>query len=291
MSTVESLHKDVQLILDSNRAYIEKSSELPWQPSDGFFPLILRTILRRQFDSLEVILSLVDQGRGFAAGPALRPSCEELIWTKYLLSMPRPTAEKLILSMAVRETHERLSAQFKAAGREGIENLGLTPYLDRSERQRRNRNKESRDIGTLLKWPESTIKGAALPSMAWIAKEVGEQQTYDLVYAATSRFVHFSPGELSRWAWYQNGSASISSTTFEPYWSHFCLYWGLRLFLETAVLIYDHPTMPDDSMIDSPTIIAAAKRIAEIGIPPVVTAEELETPFSWPLLRALSALP
>ena len=278
MSTFESLHKDVQLILDSNRAYIEKSSELSWQPSDDSLPLILRTILRRQFDSLEVILSLVNQGRGFAAGPALRPSCEELIWTKYLLSMPHPTAEGLIRCMIVREVHERLSAQSKAAGREGMENLGLTPYLNRSRGQRRIRNEELRNIGTSLKWPENTIKEAALPSVAWIAKEVGEQQTYDLVYAATSRFVHFSPSELLRRAWGQNGSVSISAMAFEPYWSHFYLYWGLRLFSETAVLIYDHPTMPDDSLIDYSTIIAAAKRIGELGIPPVVTAEELETP-------------
>ncbi len=278
MNTVESLRKDVQLILDANRAYIEKTSKLPWQPSDDFLPLLLRTILRRQFDSLEVILYLVNEGRGYAAGPMLRPSCEELIWTKYLLSMAYPIVERLIRCMAGREAHERLSAQFKAAAPDGIENLGLTPYLDRSRCQRSINNKEIRDIGTSLKWPDNTIRDAGLPSVAWIAEEVGEQQTYYLIYAATSRFVHFSPGELLRRAWYGNGSASISSMTFEPYWSRFCLYWGLRLFSETVVLIYGHPTMPDDSLIDYPTIIAAAKRIGEMGIPPVITAEELETP-------------
>ena len=278
MSIVEELCKDVLLILDLNREYIEEASELHWKHSDGVFPLIPKTILRRQFDSLEAISLLVDKGMGFAAGPVLRPSCEEFIWVKYLLSIPLPTAEGLIRCMAAGEVYDGLNAQYKAAGIDGMQNLGLMLHFDRIKRERKDRNKLLREIGASLNWPEDTIKRAGLPSVAWLAKKTGERLTYDHIYAATSRFVHFSPSVLLKLSWYQGKSATITSRTFETYWSRFCLYWGVQLFSETAVLIYGHSTMPDDSSIDYPTIISAAKRIRESGIPPLITAEELETP-------------
>ena len=221
VSTVEELRKDVQMILDSNRAFIEKTSELPWQPTDGNLSLILRTILRRQFDSLESISHLVEHSMGFAAGPILRPSCEELIWTKYLLSIARGTAEDLIRCIAAGHVYERLNAQCKAVRRDGMENLGLASHLDRRKLERKTRNKSLRKIGTLLNWPGNTIRDAALPSVAWIAKKTGEQLTYDLIYSATSRFVHFSPSVTLKSAWYQGQHVTISSKIFEPYWSHF----------------------------------------------------------------------
>ncbi len=221
---------------------------------------------------------MVNQGMGFAAGPILRPACEEFMWVKYLLSIPCPTAEGLIRCMAAGDAYKRLTAQYKVAGKDGMQKLGLTPHFDRIKRERKDRNKLLREIGASLNWPEDTIKRAGLPSVAWLAKKTGERPTYDHIYAATSRFVHFSPSVLLKLSWYQGKSATITSRTFEPYWSRFCLYWGVRLFSETAVLIYGHSTMPADSSIDCPTIISAAKRIGESGIPPIITAEELETP-------------
>ena len=113
MNAVEELSKDVQLILDLNRAYVEKASHLAWNDTHDIFPLIPRTVLRRQFESLEAISYLVNHGMGFAAGPILRPFCEEFIWMKYLLSIPSPAAEGLVRSMTGRETYELLSAQQK----------------------------------------------------------------------------------------------------------------------------------------------------------------------------------
>ena len=221
---------------------------------------------------------MVNQGMGFAAGPILRPACEEFMWVKYLLSIPCPTAEGLIRCMAAGDAYKRLTAQYKVAGKDGMQKLGLTPHFNRIKRERKDRNILLREIGTLLKWPEDTINVASLPSVAWIAKKTGERLTYEHIYAATSQFVHFSPSELLKRAWCQDEHTIIGSKTFEPYWSRFCLYWGVRLFSETAVLIYGHSTMPADSSIDYPTIISAAKRIGESGIPPIITAEELETP-------------
>ena len=59
MEDVEALQNSVQSVLDSVRTFVESASDLVWSPSDGFLLIMRRAILRRQFDSLEVISHLV----------------------------------------------------------------------------------------------------------------------------------------------------------------------------------------------------------------------------------------
>ena len=80
MLQVDNLQKNVQIILESMQGCVATTSDLSWNPSEGFLTIIQRSILRRQFDSLEVISHLVSEGKGYAVGPLLRPACEELIW-------------------------------------------------------------------------------------------------------------------------------------------------------------------------------------------------------------------
>lgn len=101
----------MQLFLESTRGFVEAASQLAWHPSDGFLPVIQRAILRRQFDSLQVVVELVEEERGYAAPPLLRPSCEELIWIKYLTKIEAFDAEALVRCLASREMTESLKAQ------------------------------------------------------------------------------------------------------------------------------------------------------------------------------------
>ena len=55
-------------------------SVLNWDGTQGYLPIIRRSILRRQLDSLEAIVGLVESHHGDAAVPLLRPACEELLW-------------------------------------------------------------------------------------------------------------------------------------------------------------------------------------------------------------------
>jgi hypothetical protein len=82
MPDVEKLQASVQSLLDSMRSYVETACNMAWSPSDGLLPIVRRAVLRRQFDSLDGIAHLVGEKRGYAAGPLLRPSCEEFIWIK-----------------------------------------------------------------------------------------------------------------------------------------------------------------------------------------------------------------
>lgn len=273
MAQVDDLQKDVQQILDSMRTYVEESSDVSWTGKDGLLTIVRRSILRRQFDSLEVISHLVKEGKGFAAGPLLRPACEEFIWTKYLGSISSDAAEELIIYIGADEQLKNLRAQDKFAGRSVTETLGLLPYLEHMESGKKHINKKLRVLRKRLKWPENKI-----PSVSWLAKETKQRDIYDYIYHATSRFVHFSVHDLYRRAWGNphTESISISSKHFQDYWGQFSLHWGLLLFLYTVIELDQFLDISAD--IDQTTTMEAAKRISKIGKPPIITAEELYWP-------------
>ena len=267
MTQVDDLQKNVQQILDSMRTFVEKSCDLSWKLSDGFLVLVLRSILRRQFDSLEVISHLVKEGKGFAAGPLLRPACEELIWMKYLISIPSDAAEELIICIGNDEISKSLRAQDKFAGRSVTKTLGLLPYLKKIESRNTHIRKKMRVLGKRMNWPKYNIQNSQFPRISWLAKKTKQLDTYNFIYHATSRFVHFSVVELSRRAWGNpyTKSMSIGSTHFRNYWDMASLYWGFTLFLDTAIEFSQFVDVSAD--IDQVKIMEAAERIGRIGKP------------------------
>ena len=64
--------------------WIEEVSVRDWKEASGFAPVLRRSVLRRQFEALEVTVDLVESERGFAAVPLVRPACEEVLWLRYL---------------------------------------------------------------------------------------------------------------------------------------------------------------------------------------------------------------
>ena len=278
MAQVDNLQKYVQQILDSMRTYVEESCDITWKDKDDFLIIALISIIRRQFDSLEVISHLVKEGKGFAAGPLLRPACEEFIWMKYLVSIESDDAKKIINYLGVEEQLKSLRAQDNFAGRSVTEDLGLLPYLENMESLEKNMYEKLRCLGKRLDWPQRNIAKGQFPSISWLAKRNNQQDIYDFIYHATSRFVHFSVNELCRRAWGDpyTGSISIRSTHFQNYWGQFSLHWGLILFLDT-VTEFDQ-FLEVSANIDQTTFLEAAERISKIGKPPIITAEELYWP-------------
>ena len=278
MAQVDDLQKNVQQILDSMRTYVEKSSDITWKDKDDFLTIALISIIRRQFDSLEVISHLVKAGKGFAAGPLLRPACEELIWMKYLVSIELDAAKKLIIYLGREEQLKSLRAQDNFAGRSATETLGLLPYLEKMESLEENMYEKLRCLGKRLNWPQRNIDRGQFPSVSWLAKKNNQQDIYDCIYHATSRFVHFSVQELCRRAWGNpyTESISIRSIHFQDYWGQFSLHWGLILFLDTVIEFSQFLEVSAD--IDQTTILEAAERISKIGKPPIIIAEELHWP-------------
>ena len=279
---VNALQGEVHQFLEIFESYVESNSQMTWYPSDGFLPVVFRAILRRQFESLQAISQLVATGDGFVAGPLLRSACEELIWVKYLTNIPTEQAEQLVVYFALDERHRSLHAQDKFAGRSVTEGLGLLPFLEESNTFRKGWRQRIRDIGTRLDWPERSIRECQLPPMWWLAKATDEQSAFDYIYHATSRYVHFSVHELLRRAWGNpwEGTLSVSSIHFRDYWAHFCLYWGLLLFIRTdqALVSGEALIVKEIDEAKSAKILEVMKRIGKLGIPPIISAEEL----AWP---------
>lgn len=277
MMNVDDLQKDVQLVLDSMRSFVEAASDLTWSPSDGFLPVIYRSILRRQFDSLDAISHLVAQKRGDSAITLLRPSCEELIWIKYLASIAATDAEKLIVNITDLELINSLKAQDDYGGRTVTKELGLLPFIERANRRKGVTRERLGALGKKLDWDSRTIQNRQPPNLKWLAQKTGQSDVYNFIYRATSRFVHFSGAELLRRAWGKPGSISIRSVHFRDYWGSFALHWGLRLFLDSAAELCSNGSMPEEGLNEE-TVLSAAERIGAYGQVPIITAEEL----AWP---------
>ena len=278
MAKVDDLQRDVQVILDLMRAYVERASDLAWTTSDGLLPILLRAILRRQYESLQAISRLVTEEMGFAAGPLLRPACEEFIWTKYLLGIPEDAAEELLACVAADERLKSLRAQDNTAGRSVTQTLGLLGYLQDAERSKGVTRGRLSMVATRLQWPKDAIKKGQLPSIAWLAKKTKQYDTYTLVYHGTSRFVHFSVHELLRRAWtgLKAGRVTIGSDYFRNYWAHFSLHWGLILFVRTLAELVETLDVPVE--VDDTILMEVAKRIGKTGKIPIITAAELYWP-------------
>lgn len=273
---IDAARTAIESIVGSLRETVAETSRLKWHIDDGLLPILLRSAVRRQFESLEAISRLVADEQGFAAAPLLRPACEELLWIKYLLKIENAHAETLVQCIGHDEVIKALRKQRTAVGKAPFKELGLAKHLRDYERTDKRIRDRLRQLSRSLQWPvRPSEKEGAIPPMSWVADKVEETDTYNLVYHATSRFVHFSPTELLRRAWYlpQKRSIKIDSQQFDKYWGYFSLYWGLLLFLRTTSAAADEINM--DVVIDSDRVLRAAKRLGRIGKPPIITAEEL----------------
>jgi hypothetical protein len=274
---LQELHDNVTTILKAMAPAVDHASRFAWNPADGLLPVMQRAVLRRQYDSLDAIVHLVDSHRGYAGVPLLRPACEELLWSRYIRRMDPQVAEQLLICMTQGEYLASIRAQDAHAGRSTTRAMGLLPYLELLENSQVKRCRILSDIGKALGWPTRNVAAGTLPSVQFIAKKTGSGDLYRFIYHATSRVVHFSCAELCRRAWGAPGDLSISSTHFHDYWGAFALYWGLRLFLHTTNE-YTAWEQPSNSEVDESAVLAAAKAIGNAGAIPIITAEEL----TWP---------
>lgn len=255
---------------------VERTSRLQWSANDGMLPLVRSAILRRQYECLSVAVDLVEKSQGFAAVALLRPACEEFLWAKYFASLKPSDAEDLLVLIGQRELRDSLAAQDARTGRVVSDTLGLTRYIKQHSASAKALNSRTKALGAKLRWEKRAVENSQLPSVAFVAKAVGETSLYRFLYHASSRYVHFSPAELLRRAWGRTGDVTVSSTHFTDYWGSFVLYWGVFLVANTFPILCELGGELDlGDSIDEVKLKSAARRIGEHGAVPIITAEEL----------------
>jgi hypothetical protein len=79
MNQMDDPRENINQLLNLFRPIIEALSKVAWKPPDGFWSLLCRCVVRRQFDALEAILNLTHRREGHASVPLLRPACEEFL--------------------------------------------------------------------------------------------------------------------------------------------------------------------------------------------------------------------
>jgi len=268
------LRKGVAEWLNYLEASIAAARQYEWSGADQdqFWEFIRRAAIVRQYEALQSLLKMADDGYAHFGVTLLRPAYEEFIWIKYLNRWPTE-AKALMMLLAMRGVDESMQAQSDYAGAKGMESIGFSQRLAKIHGARgRALDAKIRLIGRQLKWPANANP---LPSMAYLSRVTGQEREYKFLYYATSKFVHFSTHELGRRVWGKKGRVKIGSNSFSAYWSDFAIYWAFWLLIHTF-------TEADDVLGDLGSTPEKDKEMEEwlrsFAPIPIITPTELK---SW----------
>ena len=247
--------------------------------SDSFRQLTFRAILRKQFESLTAIVELSGEGRGNVAIALLRPMCEEIIWSDYLVSLPPDDATLLLRCMARLGLYDTFAAQKSYSEAVKMGDLGFSPESEaRLSASAEEAAKDLKMLSKKLGWPERKL---VMPTTKYLAKVTNRLEMYNFLYHATSRVVHFSVTELMRLVWGRPGEIRVASNFFDRYWGDFSLYWGGWIYAQTFVAISQ--VLADMSTDLGPeelaTFEAAVKTLVSKGGVPILTRAEVMRAF------------
>jgi len=232
-----------------------------------------RAVIVRQFEGLEAVSALIKAGSGNFGVLLLRPAFEELVWIQYL-QKHLDVANRLVLRLVHHEVGRSLVAQLQYVGFEEMQAGGFTRKVvagwllsDLDARR------EIREIRTKLGWKTGR---KVLPTMSYLARQVGREDEYNFLYHGTSKYVHFSTQESLRRVWGTDGEVRISSASFRDYWQRFAMSWGARMFLDLLVLCAeDFDKVIEEQLLGK---LEEAQRLLQFFAMkiPIITVGELE---------------
>jgi hypothetical protein len=126
------------------------------------------------------------------------------------------------------------------------------------------------DLGDQLGWP----KRKRPPSTDWIADQVGDRRTYDYLFAASSRVVHFSAGEAFRNTWWDTKMRLHLAEERQNHQYAFALRWLILTALKTFINTFAIMESFSGIELDEDALLDAARRYNELGSVPLVIPEE-----------------
>ncbi|GGO59464.1 hypothetical protein SAMN05444398_109128 [Roseovarius pacificus] len=241
----------------------------PMQPR--MYDILKRSIVVRQWEACEAIQALIESGHGAMCCTLLRPAYEELLWLLYL-ERNKEFAAKLTVCLGKKEISDAHKIQKKYLGSSTLQKLGFSNKKVQSlDRMRKPTYRDLDAIGEQLGWKLN--EGQKIPSVSYIAKQVGKDKEYQYFYQATSRSVHFSVHELQRRVWGKPNSVKIGSNTFQHFWSDFGSYWSTKILLETMMASGALTELFDDNGNSSDGFLEDLYRLRSVHI---LTASELD---------------
>jgi hypothetical protein len=192
--------------------------------------LVSRCVVKRAFDAVEAILLLTESGYAYNALALLRPTCEDLFFIGWLLSLPRGGAHRYLVEKAQLEIKQGIRAQeqffpemrerFDREVRPVDEATIAKLTTDIAEHRR-----VLKDLGRELGWDATPPR---VKSMAEVANAVPE---YEFLYSAASSSVHASLHHLLRMVWGDpvEDVFSVNNDKLERHYSRFGVIYGTWL--------------------------------------------------------------
>jgi hypothetical protein len=257
-------------------AKISDKIELMPIPGYSLRELVLRCIVRKAYESMLAVLDLVRLRHSLPAMSLLRSMCEELIFAKFIKSLPSEDAETYLHQTTLLELHKGLEAQavFFSA-RRSVSSSGNPTDNKRLEEQKELLKKlieasrqRLKELGKKLGWGKS-------PSIRYMAEQTGSLEIYNFYYHAASSSVHASLQNLLRMVWGnpETGQFSITNMHCERYYRKVVIAYGAILFAEIMEAVKDSFL----NMWEGVDYEAYQEKVAFIinFTPPIVTQEEL----------------
>ena len=258
---------------------------------------IYRCMAKRAEQNLRFVLTIAETPHSFIGPGVLRPLCEDLIYGRWLATLPKLEADVFVglsilddlskslraqsrfLPQAYRDysnwSEEEMRENLKGwAGRTDDFIRGQTLLIDE---QRKRTKAYLKALGIKLGWP----KGKA-PSIYSMAKQCGLEDTYEFFYHGTSKAVHTDLHHLLQMAHYTpDGLLDISNTKMAGHHKLFSLAYGL-LLTDTIFGSIIEPEFTDECSLIEQEARGIWLAVVLVGLarqellPPLVTrAEEL----------------
>jgi hypothetical protein len=236
---------------------------------------------------LRTIIHLGERGEGERCGGLIRRAVDELIWLSYLEEIKvkfKPDGEhfrdQLLQYKITEEVCNLVHAQLRACRVDQMSEWGFSAQFLEITKSREEQNKPLAPLlRKALGWENW------FPSPGWLASEVGLREMYELIYAATSATVHFSPVALLRWSVPHPGTrlSQISDQVMAPFWIKFAIFWSCQILYDSSHVVADafrdHPI--NELLEQNFELVAATFHILSerVGRFPIISREEFEERF------------
>lgn len=284
----ERLLHEAQSLAAATRAILDQLPPIEWGDLDNqCLSIAFRVSALRQVEAFEAAVTLAQHGAGHLVVGFIRPACDEYFWLLYLHAIEEQLARKVFLALAAYESTTNLLAQQQFTGKKTMKALGFpAQYVNQSAKARSDSRQFLTHLANRLEWPTNNEPRASpIPSTHWISNRAGQGRLYDYLYAATSRSLHFSAGEITRRAWGAPGGVlTFNEPQHSRYRTHFGVYWCGELLVRTLADagrkhyegIDEIPTEIGDSYLSAVRLFAPGGKV------PLVIPEEFNLPRQRP---------
>ncbi len=273
-------------LLKTQTKFINRISEEIENP-DIDTSLVIRCVAKKTQESLSSIVALVEDDRAYYGIPLLRPMCEELIFVRFIKTLPTNEANEFLREKSHLELLEGLKAQgefFTKQQELFLRNRPPEPKKHPAETKHlapliKEQKRKLKDLGRTLGWVQRA-KDRPLPTVRYMAKITDSLDAYEFFYHAASSAVHANLHNLFRMVWgnRETNLHSITNRNFDTYYRKFALVYGAWVATEVVFEIINQfpdkwPKEEDDAYnIWLAFLIEPAVRHC---FPPIVTEREL----------------